>query len=325
MKKLYLLTGVTGHLGSVTAKELLRTGHDIRALVLRGEEALVPQGVACVTGDVRDRRSLVPFFERGGYDRVTLIHCAGVISILSAPDPRLHEINVTGTKNIMEAAAQSGTERAVYVSSVHAIPERPFPELTRETKEFSPETVYGQYARSKAEATAIVLAYAEKGLNVSVVHPSGIIGPGDLRGSNHSVNTLKAMRAGRIRISVRGGYDFVDVRDAAAGILLCEERGAAGECYILSGNYITITEMLRLVRSLSGRRAARLTLPAWTVRAAAPLTERFSLRFGSGKPLLTPCSAKTLLSGVRFSREKAERELGYRVRPTEESIRDTLL
>lgn len=324
MQKLYLVTGATGHLGTCLTAELLRRGEYVRVLVRSGRQALVPQGAEVAEGDVACGDTLAPFFDRTGYDRVTLLHCAALITIASKEDRRVWDVNVNGTENVMRLARQAGVERVVYVSSVHAIPERPHGETIREVDAFSPHLVHGQYARSKAAAAQRALAYAREGLNVSIVHPSGIIGPGDHGRRNHMVRTIRAMASGRIPVSMEGGYDFVDVRDVADGILSCEEHGQAGECYILSGHYVKVKELLSTVRRIRGKRENKIELPHGLVRYIAPIAERLSLLAGDRSPLLTPYSVYTLHTNGRFSHEKASKSFGYRPRGIVESIRDSL-
>ena len=213
MDKLYLITGATGHVGTVLISELLDRGSCIRALVLPGEGDELPPGIEIVEGDITDEDSLTPFFDRMGHESLTLIHCAARITVASRPDPRVWRVNVDGTRNVMDMALRAGVERVVYISSVHAIPERPASDSIVETDSFSPDLVHGQYAKSKAAAAQLVLEYARKGLNVSIVHPSGIIGPGDTKRRNHMVRTLHAMAEGSIPLPLHGGY----------------EHGAAGE------------------------------------------------------------------------------------------------
>lgn len=324
MKKLCLLTGATGHLGSVLLSRLIGCGVSVRALVLPEEAAFLPPDVPYTVGNVTDPDSLIPFFEAAGYDEVTLIHCAAVVTITSRPYPGLWEINVGGTENVLRAARREGVSRMIYVSSVHAIPEQPAPAVIREPDAFFPERVRGQYAKTKAAASALVMEAARTGLNASIVLPSGIIGPGDLRRRNHSVATIRAMAAGSIPLSIRGGYDFVDVRDTAEGILQCEAHGRAGECYILSGEYASIRDLMRFACEAAGRRPPKGVLPAWTARLAAPAAEWMAALSGK-KPLLTPYSIDVLQSNARFSHEKAGRALGYRPRSVADAVRDTVL
>ena len=246
MKKLYLITGGTGHLGQHVIR-LLRKNKDcsIRVLTLPGDRTPLPAGVERVNGDVCTASSLSPFFDTGGYDEVVLFHLAALITIASKANPKVWNVNVEGTRNVMNMAMNANIGRVVYVSTVHAIPEKPLPGVITEMASFSPDSVDGQYAKSKAVAAELVLQFAKCGLNVSIVHPSGILGPGDALKSNHLTRTVAAMASGRIPVSIAGGYDFVDVRDVAKGILQCETRGKAGECYILSGHYSTVSNLTK--------------------------------------------------------------------------------
>ena len=323
MKKLYLITGATGHVGTVLVDELIRRGEQIRVLVLPGHGRHLPAGIEAVEGDITEEISLVPFFDRHGYDRFTLIHCAALITVASELNPHVWNINVNGTENVMRQAFAAGIERVIYVSSVHAIPEKPEPQVITEVDSFFPELVHGQYAKSKAAAAQKVLDYAGKGLNVSIVHPSGIIGPGDIQIRNHMIRTIHAMAKGLIPIAFHGGYDFVDSRDVVDGILACEEKGRAGECYILNGHYITVHDLLNTVRKVRGKKARKAILPYSVAKAFAPAAEKVSVFLKRPAPLFTPYSVHTLYTNGHFSHEKAEREFGYSSRDIQDSIRDS--
>ena len=324
MKKLYLVTGADGHVGTVLVSMLLKRNETVRALVLPGRGRSLPPSVMVMTGDVTEKDSLLPFFDVSGYDQVTLIHCAGRITIASKRDPAVWKVNVGGTKNVLSLARRAGVTRVICVCTVHAIPELPMGEVITEVSAFSPELVEGQYAKSKAAAAQIALNAAKKGLNVSVVHPSGIIGPGDLEVRNHMIRTIRDMASGKIFLAPKGGYDFVDSRDVAAGILGCEEKGKAGECYILSGHYVRVLDLLNLVREEAGKPPRRWEVPYPVAKAAAPAAELFAALHRGEPPLFTPLSIYTLHTNGVFSHEKATRAFGYRPRPLEESVRDSL-
>ncbi len=317
-----LVTGGTGFLGRVLIDRLIAGGARVRALVLESDPAAdrLPPDAERVTGDVTDYRSLEAFFG-GDLSRACVIHAAGVISIATRKNPALRKVNVEGTRNIADRCAAHGAARLVSVGTVHAIPEKPKGEIMSEVSVFSPDAVRGQYAKSKAEAARIALEAAERGVSVSVAQPSGIIGPFDeKRGSITSA--IIGFCQGKIRFAADGGYDFVDVRDAADGILACCEKGRSGECYILSGRCVRLREIFsHLSRAGYGREPLYLPLPV--VRAAAFFTEAHSILRKT--PLfLTPYSAHTLGSNALFSHEKASRELGYRPRALCETLDDTL-
>ncbi len=324
MKKLYLITGASGHVGTVLVSELVKRGESIRALVLPGHGKHLPKEIDVIEGDITEMNSLIPFFDRNGYEVVTLIHCAALITVASKPDPHVWITNVQGTENVMRQAYSAGVERVIYVSSVHAIPEKPEPEVITEVSRFSPDLVHGQYARSKAAAAQKVLEYAEKGLNVSIVHPSGIIGPGDINNRNHMIRTIHAIAKGTIPIALHGGYDFVDSRDVADGILACEVNGRSGECYILNGHYFTVSDLLNSIRKMKGKAVRKTVLPYSAAKMLAPVVEWVSVLFKRPAPLFTPYSVYTLNTNGRFSHEKASKEFGYSPRNIAESIRASL-
>ena len=324
MKKLWLVTGATGHVGTILVSVLQQRGEHVRALVRPNSNIVAHSNVEIYEGDIRNRESLIPFFDRGDYDYVSLVHCAALITITSKHNPEVWNINVHGTNNVMSLARDTGVDRIVYVSSVHAIPERPANEIITEVSSFSPNLVHGQYAKSKAAAAQIVMDYAKAGLNVSIVHPSGIIGPGDTRSRNHMIRTIQAISDGKISVGLQGGYDFVDSRDVADGIIGCEEKGRPGECYILNGNYISVLELVNSIRKIRGKKTTRIEAPHALAKLIAPVAEYFSRTFSKDAPLLTPYSVYTLHTNGRFSHEKATREFDYHPRPMEESIRDSL-
>jgi dihydroflavonol-4-reductase len=324
MRKLYLITGGTGHLGQNVIRLLQKNQNiKIRVLALPGDHTPLPEGIERVNGNVCDADSLLPFFDTDGYDEAVLFHLAAYITIASKANPEVWRVNVEGTRNIMNLALYKKINRVVYVSSVHAIPEQPIPGTITETAQFSPDSVHGQYAKSKAMAADMVLAFARKGLNVSIVHPSGIIGPGDTQRSNHMTRTIEAMATGRIPVSIGGGYDFVDVRDVAKGIIQCEEKGRAGECYILSGHFTTVSGLMKLISGYTGRKFLPLHIPGFVIKAAAVLGEFFSVALRR-KPLFTPYSVSTLRSNALFSHRKATSALGYRTRSLQRTVRNLL-
>ena len=320
----YLITGATGFLGRTVLAQLKDAKPEIRALVMDGDPLAreLPQNVRVMAGDVCDEAALERFFA-GADEHTCVIHCAGMISVATHPGDRIYRVNVDGTKNVLKRCRELGIGKLVYFSSVHAIPEKPKGMEIAETTVFSPELVKGDYAKSKAMATALVLQAAKEGLNASVVFPSGIIGPGDL-GKGSITNMLLSFLAGKLPLAVKGGYDFVDVRDVAAGILACAERGLPGHGYILSGHYATIRDILDLVKKTVNLRRSVSYLPICFAKLVAPIYEKISLR--RCEPLyFTPYSIAVLDSNGAFSRNAAATALGYTPRPLSSTIRDTVL
>ena len=320
-----LVTGAAGHLGLTVVEALLAHGDAVRALVLPDDPAAqhLPDGVRIFTGDVRDMASMEAAFTPEPGRPLTVIHCAGIVTIASGRVPLVYAVNVQGTQNVTELCLKHGIAKLIYVSSVHALPSLPHGEVIREIADFDPAKVVGLYAQTKAEATAYVLkAVRERGLNASIVHPSGICGPNDY-GNNHLTQLVRDWHDGRLTAGIRGGYDFVDVRDVADGILRCCERGRPGKGYLLTNRYVSVPDIFNLLSELTGRRRIRTFLPLWFIRAVAPLAELY-YKCLRQKPLFTSYSVYTLESNSLFSHEKATRELGYAPRPFRDTLRDTL-
>ena len=317
----YLVTGATGFLGRAVVEELARRDAQVRALVLPDDPYahLLPEKVRSIAGDVCDKDALASFFADAD-SRTCVIHCAGIVSVASRPGPKLYQVNVGGTWRILRQCIAHNVGKMIYVSSVHAIPEKPKGCLITEDCKFSPGLVDGDYAKSKATATDLVLDAAAQGLNASIIFPSGIIGPGDVQGGSFT-SMAKSFLAGRLPFAVRGGYDFVDVRDVASGILGCAMNGKSGEGYILSGRYITIKEMLDIIGKAAGLHRRPLCLPLGLAKLAAPYYEKRCIR--KKKPLFfTPYSIAVLGSNGYFSHKKASGVLSYKPRPMEETLRD---
>lgn len=317
----YLVTGATGFLGRAVVKELVRREAQVHALVLHNDPYIdfLPKEVHTVIGDVCDKSSLVDFFADAD-SRTCIIHCAGIVSVASRPGPKLYQLNVGGTWSILNQCMERNVGRLIYVSSVHAIPEKSKGYIITEDCEFSPGLVDGDYAKSKATATELVFDATERGLNASIVFPSGIIGPGDIQGGSFT-SMAKSFLAGKLPFAVRGGYDFVDVRDVAKGILACSENGESGKGYILSGHYVTIRSMLQLVGKTAKLKYRPICLPLSLAKLVAPYYERRSLK--DRKPLFfTPYSVAVLASNGQFSYAAASECFAYQPRPMEETLRD---
>lgn len=144
---------MTGHLGNVIIRMLLKQKQEVVGLLYPGEKNLFPQ-IKTVQGDVCEKETLVPLFE--SHENVIVIHCAGCVSIRSDEGLKLWSTNVVGTRNMVDLAMQYHVEKFIYVSSVHAIPERKDNQEMVETDKFDSRYVVGDYAKTKATATQYV-------------------------------------------------------------------------------------------------------------------------------------------------------------------------
>ncbi|EKQ53681.1 MAG: nucleoside-diphosphate-sugar epimerase [Methanobacterium sp. Maddingley MBC34] len=315
-----LVTGATGHIGNVLVKKLTSRGRAVRVLILPGDDlrSLAGLDVEIVEGDITDFDSILPLFE----DVDVVFHLAGIISIMSGQDELLYRVNVMGTQNVVEACLKNSVDRLVYTSSVHALREPPHGTQIDETCFYEPEYSRGGYDRTKAQASLEVLEGVKKGLDAVIVCPSGVIGPCDYNISQMGQLILNYMN-GNMKAYIDGAYDFVDVRDVAEGLILACRRGETGESYILSGEKITVLELMRTLEEITGVKGPWLKVPHWMANVAGKLTPLY-YRNRKSKPLFTSYSAEVLLSNCNINNFKARKDLGYDPRPLKESLRDSV-
>ena len=166
MKRLYIITGAKGHLASTILRYLRKEPCLIRGLILPTEEGEDDAQITYYKGDVTQPASLEGIFSGTECNETIVIHAAGIVSISDGVTPMLYAANVEGTRNIIAQCERHGVKRLVYVSSVHAIPESDEKATISETDHFSPESVNGAYAKTKAEATQAVLDAARSGVSV---------------------------------------------------------------------------------------------------------------------------------------------------------------
>jgi len=316
----HLITGATGHIGNVLARELIARGKSVRAMLLPGEDAtpINDLPVELVEGDVLDFGSLQSAFE--GVDMV--YHLAGLISILPGKDPMVQTVNVLGTRNVIRAARQAGVRRLVYTSSIHALQRVPHGILIDENIPFDTQHAISAYDHSKAQASLEVLKAVQEGLDAVIACPTGVIGPYDFRRSEMGGLIADCLK-NRLMFYVEGAYDFVDVRDVAAGLVLVGEQGHTGQSYILSGERITVHEIFKSVQKIVGHQQVSIKIPLGLARLVASITPLL-YRLTHIKPRFTPYSLATLASNSVISHAKAVAELGYAPRPLRESIADTI-
>ncbi len=326
MKNLYVVTGANGFLGTAVVKELLANNKSVLALIhqhnLWSSNFSHPK-LKFQFIDVTDFKTLDKVFSTIRADQITVIHCAGIVSIANKVEPQVHKVNVGGAKNIIKISKKYKIRQLIYISSVHALTELPIGQCMTETNTFDPSQVEGGYAKTKAEAT-ILMIKARKDLNVTIVHPSGIIGPGDYGNNNLKQMILDYLNR-KLTATVKGGYDFVDVRDVAKGIVQASLKPQAlNQNYIFSNQYYQIKQIIELINQIKPQHKHHLNvLPYWFIMPMARLAELYYQILGK-PPIFTSYSVKVLRSNGCFDHSKATEELNYQPRPLKETLQDTI-
>ncbi len=253
-----LVTGGSGFIGSHVARALAARGDELRLLLRRGArtEHLADLSYERVTGDITDRRAVRRAVK--GADRV--FHVAGTTSLRVRDHDRVFAINLGGTRNVLEAALDSGVERVVHTSSVAAIGPAPEGKTADETQPFTAGELGIAYVNSKHEAEVEALRFAARGLDVVCVNPTFVLGPD--APSLSSMGLVRRFLMRQIPVYTDGALNIVDVRDIAAGHLLADEKGASGERYILGGRNFTLQRLFADLARISGASPPALRLPA---------------------------------------------------------------
>lgn len=312
------VTGGSGFVGGALLERLVADGREVRALARSDEaaEGVSELGAIPVAGDVLDLDGLTDVM----HGCEVVFHAAGVNAICLR-DPRLMlHTNVEGSGNVIVAARRAGVRRVVYTSSASAIGE-PHGTVGRED---SPHrgSFLSSYERSKYLAERRVIAWSEGlGVDVVSVNPSSVQGPGRTGGS---ARLLLDLANGRLPALVDATLSIVDVADCTQAHLLAEERGAAGERYLVSGVTLTVREAVELLRTVAGVPERARFVPSWVVRAGGSAVEVVA-RLARRDPPVCREAVRTLLNGHRYDGSRAERELGLRYTPLEETLVRTLI
>ncbi|HUL86717.1 MAG TPA: hopanoid-associated sugar epimerase [Pseudolabrys sp.] len=319
-KEKILVTGASGFVGSAVAHKLVEAGFSVRALVRdkSPRQHLAGLNLDFFEGDLRDRKSI----ERAIADTRYVFHVAADYR-LWARDPReIFVTNLEGTRNLMEAALDTGVERVVYTSSVATIALRPG-EAADETTPLNENEGIGAYKRSKIAAERLVeTMVAERGLAAVIVNPSTPIGPRDVRPTPTGRIIIEAAK-GRIPAFVDTGLNLVHVDDVASGHLAALHYGKIGERYILGGQNVLFSQMLGDIAGLVGRRAARMRLP-WRALVPVAFGAEAVAKVTGREPFVTLTGVYMAQHRMFYASTKAEQELSYRSRPYVEGIEDAV-
>jgi dihydroflavonol-4-reductase len=267
-----------------------------------------------VEGDLRDKATL----HKALTGCQQLYHVAAHYA-LWAKDPAIfYNINVTGTKNLLEAARDVGTERIVYCSTIGAIGLPPGGGLGTEETPVSLEQMAGHYKRSKYLAEQEVLKLAKTGLPVVIVNPSAPVGAGDVKPTPTGQIIVDFLK-GRMPAYIETGMNIVDVDDVAAGHLLAMQRGRIGERYILGNKNLMLQEVFEILSRLTGIKAPSIKLPRLAILPLAYLNQ-WTANLTGQPPRIPLEGVKMAKYKMHYDCGKAIRELGIPQTPPEVAL-----
>lgn len=314
----YFVTGATGFIGGVLARQLVQRGHSVVALARDSAKAadLVSLGAEIHKGDITDKASLVAPMR--GADGV--FHVAGWYKIGVHDGSAGQAINVDGTRNVLEVMRDLAIPRGVYTSTL-AINSDTHGEIVDESYEFVGRHI-SEYDRTKAEAHRIAERMIRDGLPLIIVMPGMVLGPGDTSSLRETL--IDYLKRRLPLVPARQAMSWAHVDDIVEGHILAMEKGRIGETYIIAGETHTLAGALDMAEELTGIPAPKLRPSPAMMRMMAgvmgvidhviPLEGQFSPEM------------LRVIGGVTYtgSNAKAKRELGYNPRPLRVALKETL-
>jgi len=317
-----LVTGASGFIGSAVTRALLARGVQVVALLEPGGDHANLTGLDLerLEVDLRDAEGV----ERAVKNCRAVFHIAALYRFWARRRRQFYDVNVGGTRNVMDAAQRAGTERLVYTSTVgtlglggatHGLP-------SDETSYAEIDHLFGSYKQSKYVAEHEVLRAAAEGLPVSLVLPTFPVGPGD-RGPTPTGQLVLDYLNGRVPGYVDTVLNVAHVDDVALGQILALERGAVGRSYILGGENYTLERLLGTLATVTGLPAARLRVPRVLALGVARVSEFVEGSLLHRHPSVPLEAARMSTTRMAFDDGRARRELGYAPRAAAAALADS--
>jgi nucleoside-diphosphate-sugar epimerase len=311
----YFLTGATGFLGGVLARQLRAAGHDVHAVIRNPEKAseLQSMGVTLFKGDVTDKDSMREAMQ--GTNGV--FHVAGWYKIGAKDKSQGEKVNVHGTRNVLELMKELRIPKGVYTSTL-AVNSDTHGELKNESYQFTGKHL-SEYDRTKAVAHDTAKHFIAEGLPLVIVMPGGIYGPGD---TSVLRRTMIDYLQGKLpMLPSTAGICWAHVDDVAHGHVLAMEKGVPGETYIIAGEPCTYQQAFQIAYQITGK-SAPATVPHQLLKLMSYLVKPFD----SFLPEVYTSEALRVLAGPTYwgDNSKAKRFLGYNPRPLRQGLESTL-
>lgn len=320
MSKRYLVTGGTGFLGQHLVRQILEAGDEVLVLARGRDAALAKIGAEFMAGSVLSADSCAEACK--GIDGV--YHLAGKVDWNPRRTHTLHRLHVTGTKNVIDAAGAAGVKRVVVASTSGTVGVTKDPlEVPNDDSAFATEIVQDwPYYLSKVYAEKTALAAARSaGVEVVLMRPTLLLGPGDLRRS--STQTVVDFLDGKIPFVPSGGMSFVDVRDTATAFRTAMDRGRPGASYLLGSANLTVEAFFERLESISGVRRPLLSVPDQIALTGARLVDS-AMRAIGREPDIDPVSVELAQHFWYIDWSRALKDLDFAPRDPGQTLYDTV-
>ncbi|MDN3706696.1 NAD-dependent epimerase/dehydratase family protein [Myroides ceti] len=322
--KLVLVSGANGHLGNNLARLLIKKGFQVRASVRNINNKECFKGLDCevVQADITDKASFVRALQG-----VDTFYAVGAAFKLWAKDPKkeIYDVNMQGTRYTIEAAAEAGVKKIVYVSSIAALDYTNLP--TKESNGYNPDR-RDMYYNSKNDGEKLAFQLAkELGIELVSVMPGAMIGSEAFLPLNVSYGVLRLILNKQIPMDTKITLNWVDVKDVAEGCYLASQKGRSGERYILANEKcMTISDTTKLAQKLYPDLKLKVpgSVPKFVLYAIAGLME-YSAKL-SGKPPVLTTKEIAMFSGLQqdFDISKSRNELGFYPKDGKQAVKEAM-
>jgi dihydroflavonol-4-reductase len=313
-----LLTGSTGFLGSAILRQLLEDGREVKVFIREKSDTTNIDGVdvEIAYGDLRDSDSLQSALS--GCD--VLYHTAAYYSLWNQDKRIIYDINVDGTRKILQAAQLQNIEKVVYTSTVGCVGLNKDTTPSNEGTPFNLNTLSNDYKKSKYQAEQVALEFARNGLPVIIVNPSTPVGPRDIKPTPTGKIILDFLNR-EMPAYLETGLNLIDVDDCARGHILAEQKGVLGDRYILGNQNMSLFDILITLENITGLKAPRIKMPFWVALSAGWACEMISNNI-TGKPPAVPLAGvKMAKHHMYFDSSKAVKNLGLPQNLIENALR----
>jgi nucleoside-diphosphate-sugar epimerase len=316
----FLVTGATGKIGNAVARQLIERGDDVAALVRDTDRAreLLPAAAELFEGDVTEPATIAA--AAAGVDGA--FNCMGIYEQWLRDPTTFDRVNAEGAAHVVAAARESGASRVVHTSTFDVFHAEPGGTVTEDEVASYPKGT--AYERSKQHAEEQVLDEANRGrgIEVVIVNPASVYGPGPWASSGLDSAFRDAIRR-RLPACPPGGMTTAFIDDVAGGHTAAFDSGRPGERYILADGYATVRDLCRAAVEEAGRGFVPPVLPRGIARAMSGAGEAVS-RLIRRPPILPRGQLEFLQWEARADSLKAQRELGFNPIPWQEGVKRTV-
>lgn len=316
--KTIAVSGASGHLGYHVVLKLIEQGYKVRAQFKTSRPDINHDLITWLQGDITDADDVKKLLEECD----VIIHCAAIVTLSRTQRSEVLETNVLGTQNIVDHCAMSSANiRMIHISSTSVVNPKPINEISDETRPYLNVSDYAySWSKSMAEQS-VAEAVKNQKLDAIILRPSALFGPPDLKPSLFGDFAFKFMN-NKFPVITSGGYNMIDVRDAAQTVVNSIEMGKTGEIYNVGGEYQTLHQLTQIISKFSGSNLPKIILSVSLTIWLSPIISAIFRARKMNSPFTKENMFFVKNGAKHLSSCKAQKELNHQCRATNETMKD---